>query len=43
MHVKPEVESLQARVLEPPVLMYGSGSRQVTIVCPSIYLKLHNF
>ncbi|PIL23264.1 Argonaute [Ganoderma sinense ZZ0214-1] len=36
MHVKPnaEVESVQARVLDPPVLIYGIQSRQPTIIPP---------
>ncbi|PIL23261.1 Argonaute [Ganoderma sinense ZZ0214-1] len=31
MHVKTEAESLQARVLDPPTLMYGLGSRPATL------------
>ena len=33
MHVaRQEPQTLQARVLEPPTLQYGPGSRQATIV-----------
>ena len=40
MEVSPnaEVQSLQARILDPPTLMYGQGSRQPTIVSYNRFL-----
>jgi len=34
MVVNPEPMVIKARILEPPVLRYGKGSKQATIVCP---------